>query len=92
MTSNESRPLGERFSATARSIFEALSEDDRATVTECIKYLRANPTPDGETIYDAPLYPLMFRSMKCKGFLITFKVESAQARIYAIIKDDGDVA
>jgi len=92
VTSEESRPLGERFSASSRAIFEALSEHDQATVAECIKYLRANPTPDGATIYDVPLYPLMFRSMKCKGFLITFKVESATARIYAIIKDDGDGA
>jgi hypothetical protein len=64
-----------------------LSPAVRAQLVECIKYLRQNPTPDGVKIFDIPIYPAMFRSMKCDGFVITFRMQNGEVLLYAIVED-----
>jgi hypothetical protein len=54
---------------------------------ECIKYIREHPEPDGVKIYDIPIYPAMFRSMKCDGYAITFRMQNREVQLYAIVLD-----
>jgi hypothetical protein len=77
----------ERFPPGVQSVLEALPAGEQAQIVECIKYLREHPEPDGIKIFDIPIYPAMYRSMKCHGYAITFRIENREALLYALVED-----
>lgn len=81
--SNESLPpVVEEFVA-------GLPESERAVIVGCIQYIREHPEPDGTKIFDIPIYPAMFRSMNCSGYVITFRMQDHEALIYAVVANGG---
>ena len=77
----------ERFPPGIEAALELLPEEEQAQIVECIKYLREHPEPDGIKIFDVPIYPAMYRSMKCHGYVITFRIQNREALLYAIVED-----
>lgn len=77
----------ERFPPGIEAVLSALAPETQAQIVECIKHLREHPEPDGIQIFDIPIYPAMFRSMKCHAYAITFRMENREALIYAIVEN-----
>lgn len=69
------------------AFLQGLAADVLAQIVDCIKYLRDYPEPDGVKIFDIPIYPAMYRSMKCNGYAITYRMQDGQVLLYAIVED-----